>query len=85
MTAPVPVREVARHQQKQTGNISNRNNRRVDTMRIEKRQQNMSMAKKECRSGEATAALVCLLTFSQQPDRKASPKSGWLSEKRGCF
>lgn len=46
----------------------------------EKRQQKMSMTEKECRRGEATAALMFLLKFLPQPNRKASPKTGWHSE-----
>jgi hypothetical protein len=46
----------------------------------EKSQQKRSMTEKECRSGEATAALMILLPFLPQPNRKASPKTGWLSE-----
>ena len=46
----------------------------------EKSQPEMSMTEKECRSGEATAALMILLPFLPQPNRKASPKTGWLSE-----
>ncbi|EAO2846432.1 hypothetical protein ACFLI8_004454 [Salmonella enterica] len=54
-------------------------------MRIEKRQQNMSMAKKECRSGEATAALVCLLTFSPLPDRKPAQNQAGSLNNAGAF